>query len=79
MDIKEKNQIVYRTAYRYLLEIKPEQITSDELNKYFVGDHKDFSTLEDVFEFVGLEMTFCLWSSLTPNLHFNINILIHNA
>lgn len=50
MDIKVKNQIVYRTAYRYLHEIKPEQITKDELNKYFVGDRKDFSTLEDVFE-----------------------------
>jgi len=50
MDTKGKNQIVYRTAYRYLHEIKPEQITNDELNKYFVGDRKDFNTLEDVFE-----------------------------
>jgi hypothetical protein len=49
-DLRQKNQIVYRAAYRYLNEIKPEQITKDELNKYFVGDRKDFSTLEDVFE-----------------------------
>lgn len=50
MDIKHKNQIVYKTAIRYLHEIKPEQISSDELEKYFVGDRRDFSTLEDVFE-----------------------------
>ncbi len=50
MDIKEKNQIVYRTACQYLHEIKPEQITNDELRRYFLGDRKDFSTLEDVFE-----------------------------
>ncbi len=50
MDIKVKNQIVYRTACRYLHEIKPEQIDSDDLKKYFVGDRLDFSTLEDVFE-----------------------------
>lgn len=50
MDIKRKNQIVYMTACRYLHKIKPEQITNDELQKYFVGDRRDFSTLEDVFE-----------------------------
>jgi hypothetical protein len=50
MDIKSRNQIVYRNACRYLDKIKPKQITSDELRKYFVGDRKDFSTLEDVFE-----------------------------
>lgn len=50
MDIKRKNQIVYRIAYRYLHKVKPEQITSDEIQKYFIGDRRDFSTLEDVFE-----------------------------
>jgi hypothetical protein len=50
MDIKRKNQIVYRTACRYLHKIKPEQLSSDELQKYFVGDRRNFSTLEDVFE-----------------------------
>lgn len=50
MDRKAKNQKVYRIASRYLHEIKPKQMTDDELNKYFVGDRKDFNTLEDVFE-----------------------------
>lgn len=50
MDLKEKNQIVYRTACRYLYELKPEQIASDELQKYYVGDRRDFCTLQDVFE-----------------------------
>lgn len=50
MDIKTKNQIVFKTSYQYLHKMKPEQITDDELEKYFVGDRRDFSTLEDVFE-----------------------------
>jgi thermostable 8-oxoguanine DNA glycosylase len=50
MDIKKRNQIVYKKARKYLDEIKPDQITSYELQKYFVGNRKDFSTLEDVFE-----------------------------
>ena len=50
METKKKNQIIYRTACQYLHEIRPDQITSDELRKYFVGDRRDFSTLEDVFE-----------------------------
>lgn len=50
MDVKGKNKIVYRTACRYLHEIKPKQISSDEMQKYFVGDRRDFRTLEDVFE-----------------------------
>jgi hypothetical protein len=52
MDIKEKNQIGLPTDIYMIHEIKPEQITNNELNKYFVGDHKDFSTLEDVFELI---------------------------
>lgn len=50
METKKKNQIVYQIACRYLHKIKPEQIRSDELPKYFVGDRRDFSTLENVFE-----------------------------
>lgn len=50
MNVKEKNQIVYKAACRFLHEIKPEQISMFALQKYFVGDRRDFCTLEDVFE-----------------------------
>lgn len=50
MDIKEKNQIVYRTACQYLLEIRPDQISEAELEKYYIGDRMDFNSLEDVYE-----------------------------
>jgi len=47
---KEKNQVVYRLAYNYLLDILPNQLDSDDLHKYFIGDRRDFSSLADVFE-----------------------------
>ncbi len=48
MDIKYKNQFVYKIAQEYLLTIKPSDIT--DLNKYFIGDRRDFETLQDVYE-----------------------------
>ena len=48
MDVKLKNQLVYKEAQEYLMNIKPPDI--DDLNKYFVGDRKDFTTLQDVYE-----------------------------
>lgn len=50
MDIKTKNQIVYKTAWNYLLKIKPDQLTEDEIKEYFKGDNRDFNSLEEVFE-----------------------------
>lgn len=50
MDIREKNILVYRVAYHYLLEIKPSLISEEELHRYFVGGHRDFSTMKDIFE-----------------------------
>ena len=50
MTNKEKNQVVYRLAYNYLLDILPNQLDSDDLHKYFIGDRRDFSSLADVFE-----------------------------
>lgn len=50
MDIREKNILVYRVAYHYLLEIKPSLISEEELHRYFVGGHRDFSTMNDIFE-----------------------------
>ena len=47
---KEKNQVVYRLALNYLLDILPNQLDSDDSQKYFIGDRRDFSSLADVFE-----------------------------
>lgn len=44
-----KLQIIYKAAYDYLLQIVPEKITTDCLQDYFVGDSRDFSSLQDVF------------------------------
>lgn len=50
MTEKEKNIFVYNSAYRYLEKIKPVEITNEMLEKYFVGDRRDFDTVEDIFE-----------------------------
>lgn len=50
MTNKEKNQVVYRLACNYLLDILPDGLNSDDLQKYFVGDRRDFSLLIDVYE-----------------------------
>ena len=41
---------VYEEAYNYLLEIKPEEITEEELQKYFAVDSANFKTLEEIFD-----------------------------
>lgn len=50
MTIKEKNQVVYQLAYNYLLDILPNKLNADKLQKYFSGDRRDFSSLADVYE-----------------------------
>ncbi len=50
MDLKVKNQKIYKLAYNYLFKIKPTQMQNSDLEKYFVGDRKDYNSLEDVFE-----------------------------
>jgi len=50
INLKDKNQLVYKLAYKYLLELKPPTISEDDLEKYFLGDRKDAQSLKDVFE-----------------------------
>ena len=51
---RDKMIKVYQGAYNYLLEIKPDEISEEELQKYFVVDSNDFSTLEEIFDhFIG--------------------------
>lgn len=47
---REKNQIIYRLAYNYLIDILPKQLNPNDLEKYFNGDKKDFNSLSDIFE-----------------------------
>lgn len=46
----ELNQAVYGLAYEYLVEMLPERMTKDDLEKYFNGDLCDFKTLEEAFD-----------------------------
>ncbi|WP_040410850.1 hypothetical protein [Desulfosporosinus sp. OT] len=61
---KKKNQIVYRTACQYLHEIRPDQITSDELQKYFVGDRRD------LYLYAEKQVVFCEKSSCNCRFNF---------
>ncbi len=42
-------QRFYRLSIEYLVSILPENIKLEDLDKYFIGDASDFSTLTDVF------------------------------
>lgn len=42
-------QMIYKASYEFLLKMLPEGITEDRLQDYFVGDSRDFSSLQDVF------------------------------
>ena len=44
MNTKEKNAMIYHSAYQYLIEILPCSLSENDLEKYFWGDKKDFSS-----------------------------------
>ena len=46
----EKMVLVYQEAYKYLLDIKPDEITEEELKRYFSVDSGNFNTLEEIFD-----------------------------
>lgn len=48
--MKQKMQMVYAEAQKYLLEMLPDSMQPADLDKYFIGDRRDFSTLQDVYE-----------------------------
>jgi hypothetical protein len=41
--------MIYKVSYEYLLQMLPEEITEERLQDYFVGDSRNFSSLQDVF------------------------------
>ena len=52
-------------------------VLTDELLVEDIHHLQERCTLEDVFEFVGLEETFSFRSGLTPNANFNVNVAVH--
>lgn len=42
----DKNQLIYNAAKEYLDSIKPSSVN---LYKYFLGDSRDFSSLNDIY------------------------------
>ncbi len=46
---KKINLEIYNIAYNYLLNILPEQLKEEDLEKYFIGDNAEFSSLKDVY------------------------------
>ena len=46
----ENHKLFYNYSLKYLYEILPKDMKREDLEKYLVGDKKDFSCLEDIFE-----------------------------
>lgn len=45
----ERELILYKTAYSYLVELLPVEMRETDLEKYFKGDDRDFHSLQDVY------------------------------
>ena len=54
-------------------------VLCNELLVENINHLQERSTLENVLELIGLKMTLCFRSRLSPNANLNINVLIHNA
>lgn len=50
MNKNENHKLFYNYSLEYLYEILPKDMKREDLEKYFVGDKKDFQCLEDIFE-----------------------------
>ena len=48
--MKQKMQKVYIEAQKYLLNMLPETMQPVDLDKYFIGDRRDFASLHDIYE-----------------------------
>lgn len=48
--MKQKMQMVYSEAQKYLLSMLPETMQPTDLDKYFIGDRRDFASLQDIYE-----------------------------
>ena len=41
---------IYDLSYQYLLNILPDGLSENDLEKYFIGDNVNYSSLEDIFD-----------------------------
>lgn len=48
--MKQKMQNTYKAAYTYLINMLPAELSEVDLQKYFIGDRRDFSSVEDIYE-----------------------------
>ena len=48
--LKDKMIYTYTTAYQYLLNMLPDELSESELQKYFIGDRRDFASIQDIYE-----------------------------
>ncbi|NCD05853.1 MAG: hypothetical protein EOL97_07015 [Spirochaetia bacterium] len=46
----DKHKLFYNYSLKYLYDILPKDMKREDLEKYFVGDKKDFHCLDDIFE-----------------------------
>lgn len=40
----------YQLAYSYLVDMLPEEVSEADLQKYFIGDRRDFASVQDIYE-----------------------------
>lgn len=48
--MKQKMQHTYQLAYSYLVNMLPDGLSELDLQKYFVGDRRNFNSLDDIYE-----------------------------
>lgn len=48
--MKDKMIYTYTIAYQYLLDMLPKEISETELQKYFIGDRRDYASIQDIYE-----------------------------
>lgn len=48
--MKQKMINTYQLAYLYLVNMLPEEISEDDLQKYFIGDRRNFDSVQDIYE-----------------------------
>lgn len=50
MSLKHKMLNTYQLAYSYLVDMLPDELSESDLQKYFIGDRRDFASVQDIYE-----------------------------
>lgn len=48
--LKQTMLNIYQLAYSYLVDMLPEELPEAALQKYFIGDRRDFASVQDIYE-----------------------------